>query len=330
MTLTLTDHSRAPTPQRVPRPRLSATWPFTLLFAWLPLWWVLGLWQVMFFAMALPMAIYLMRQRTIEAPRGFGLWLLFTAWLLTGYFVLQVDAPGAVPGTSLNRYITFTYRLGWYVVSAIAALYVLNTRRLVSTQKMVNAVAWLFVMLVGGGTIGLIAPEVKFPSALQAALPGAIANHPFVHSLVHVQFAQVHHFLNEPQPRPSAPFAVTNEWGLVMALTLPFFVIAWWNKGKPWRIAMLPVLGLATVTVISSLNRGVWGAIVLTVLLLVLREAVQGRMRAVMGLGAVAVIGALAITMTPLGDLVTQRFENQHSNERRASLGLLEIGRAHV
>lgn len=308
-----------------PAARLRPTWPLTLLFAALPLWWLLGVWQIMFFVVAIPMAAYLMKRRSNEAPRGFGLWLLFVAWLVSGYLVLQVNAPGAVPGASAARYVTFSYRLGWYIVSTIVALYVLNTRRIVSTQRIVSAVAWLFVMLVGGGLIGLVAPTVSFPSVLQSMLPGGVANHPFVHSLVHVQFAQVHYFLSEPQARPSAPFAVTNEWGLTTALTLPFFVVAWWKRGGGWRIAMIPVLLGAVVTVISSLNRGVWASILVVLFFLLVREVARKNVRAVLTLVAVASIGVVLLMATPLGDLVAERFDNQHSNARRSSLGLLAV-----
>lgn len=305
--------------------KLAPTWPLTLLFAGLPVWWLLGVWQIMFFVMAVPMAAYLMRQRSIEMPRGFGLWLLFIGWLLTGYLVLQVDAPGAVPGNSANRYITFSYRLGWYAISAIVALYVVNTRRLITTHRIACAVAWLFVMLIIGGTIGLLAPNLSFPSALQTVLPGGIASHPFVHSLIHVQFAQVHHFLSEPQARPSAPFAVTNEWGLATVMTLPFFVIAWWKRGGPWRVAMLVILAAAVVAIVSSLNRGVWAAVLAILLFLVGREVLRARVQAVLALIAIAILGTIAVTSTPLGDLVSERFDNQHSNERRSSLGTLAL-----
>lgn len=169
--------------------RLNPAWPLTVPLVGLPIWWVLGVWQLMFLAMAVPMAIYLLRQRSIAMPRGFGVWLVWLAWLLTGLFVLQVDAPYAVPGTNMNRYLVFAFRYAWYLVATIAALYVINTRHILSSQKVIQAVSWFFVWLVGGGLLGLLAPGIDLPSVLQVLLPNSLANNSFINSFTHIQSA---------------------------------------------------------------------------------------------------------------------------------------------
>ena len=71
-------------------------------------------------------------------------------------------------------------------------------------------------------------------------------------------------FLGYEQGRPSAPFSFTNEWGLHLALTLPFFVVGWFYRASLRRrlfgsgvLALLPV-----VPVVASLNRGLWLALI--------------------------------------------------------------------
>lgn len=300
-------------------------WPLAVLFLGLPLWWVLGVWQLMFFVMAVPMAAFLMKQRKVAMPRGFGIWLLWLGWLLSGLLVMQVDAPGAVPGSGAARYLTFGYRFGWYVIATIVALYVLNARHRLSIEKVARGVAWLFVMLVAGGLLGVLLPTLSFPSVLQLVLPGGLGRHPFVHDLIHVQVAQVQTLLGDPQARPSAPFAYTNEWGLVTACTMPFFLVAWWNRGRPWRIGLVVVMAVATFTIVSSLNRGMWAAIAVMAAFVVIRSALRGRVKLLVAATVVVIALGVVLLATPMGDLMTARFDNPHSDEGRANLGIRAV-----
>src|SRR5699024_3004651 len=138
---------------------------------------------------------------------------------------------------------------------------------------------WFFVILVAGGLLGLAAPNLDFPSLLQAALPRGLAKQALVQDLLHVQVAQVQAFLADPQARPSAPFPFTTEWGLVIACTLPYCVAAWWQRGRTWRVAAVVVLIAAGIAIISSLNRGTWVAGLAMAAFLILRSAALGKVR---------------------------------------------------
>src|SRR5699024_12394406 len=98
-------------------------------------------------------------------------------------------------------------------------------------------------------------------------------------ALHHLQFAQVQTYLGDPQARPSAPFPYTNEWGLVIACTLPYFVAAWWHRGRTWRVATTLVLIAAALAVIPSLNPATRVAILAMVGSLILRQAALGKVR---------------------------------------------------
>src|SRR5699024_7579347 len=154
-------------------------------------------------------------------PQGFGVWLMWMAWLVTGLLVMQVDAPGTVSESSLTRYFPFGYRFAWYLVATIVALYIINARPRIPTERISRILAWFFVILVVGGLLGTFLPNLSFPSVLQLALPRALAEQSFVRDLLQVQVAQVQSFLGDSRARPSAPFPYTNEWGLVTACTLP-------------------------------------------------------------------------------------------------------------
>ncbi|WP_157074623.1 hypothetical protein [Janibacter corallicola] len=286
------------------------------------MWWILGVWQLMFFAMTVPMLRELMRYRSTLMPRGFGVWLMWLAWLLTGLFVMQVHAPGTLPDSSLTAYLPFAYRFAWYVAATVVALYVVNARPRISPEWISRVLAWFFVILVAGGLLGLAAPNLDFPSLLQAALPRGLAKQALVQDLLHVQVAQVQAFLGDPQARPSAPFPFTNEWGLVIACTLPYFVAAWWHRGRTWRVAAVVVLIAAGIAIISSLNRGTWVAVLAMAAFLILRSAALGKVRLLaLAVGLVVAAGALVL-VTPLGDLVQARLDSPHSDQVRSNLGI--------
>src|SRR5699024_799575 len=120
----------------------------------------------------------------------------------------------------------------------IVLLYVINSRQFLTTQRIADALGWMFVALLGGGIIGVLMPTLEFPSLLEMLLPNGLASNGFVNSLIHPQVAQVHTFLGYEEPRPSAPFAYTNEWGLATAVTLPFFIVSWWKRRRVRRWLM--------------------------------------------------------------------------------------------
>ena len=45
-------------------------WPLAVVFVPFPLWWALGMSEFICMFMAVPMALYLLRQRRVQVPRG--------------------------------------------------------------------------------------------------------------------------------------------------------------------------------------------------------------------------------------------------------------------
>lgn len=315
-----------PQASRHSRPRwdVGNGWPLVAIFAGMPLWWILGLVQLIFVVMVVPMLMHLARQRVL-LPRGFALWALFLVWVLGGVLVLQVDAPDAVPGESSGRYLTFAVRVAWYTIAAIVLLYVVNTRASLSTARISSAVSWMFLVLVAGGLLGMVAPDLSIPSALEVVLPQSLTANPTVNNLIHPQTAQLHTFLGYVEPRPSAPFAYTNEWGLAIALTAPFFVASWWGRGPAWRAGMILLLAVAALPVTSSLNRGLWGALLVMALFVVVRAALRGNLVVLGGLLVGGLLAAALILSSPLGELVSARLDTPHSNEGRGNLSALSV-----
>lgn len=303
-----------------PGPRLlKPGWPLAVLYLGFPLWWALGLAQLIFFAMAAAMAVILHRQRPLRVPRGFALWALFLVWMLAGVFLVRAVAPGTVPGGGLGRYAGFMVWAGWYLAVSIVMLYVANTARQVSTQRIVRLLAWMFVVTTGFGLLAVLVPTLEFQSPMELLLPQQLVGSNYVRTLVHPSLSSTSDFLGYVQPRPTAPFPYSNAWGNNFALYLPFFVLAWFGRDAGWRKKVGPLVLVAAIFPVTfSLNRGLWLSLTVAAVYAAVRLAVNGRGRALQALVAAVVVGGIAFVSSPLYDTILLRVETPHSNERRA------------
>ena len=303
-----------------PAPRfLKPGWPLAVLYLGFPLWWALGLAQLIFFAMAAAMAVILHRQRPLRVPHGFALWVLFLVWMLAGALLVRAEAPGTMPGGGLGRLAGFTVRAGWYLAITIVMLYVANTARVVPTQRIVRLLGWMFVVTAAFGMLAVLAPTLEFRSAVELLLPRRMTSSNFISALVHPSLATSSDFLGYVQPRPTAPFPYSNAWGNNIALYLPFFVLGWFGRDGGWRRKVGPLVLLAAIIPITfSLNRGLWLSLALAATYAAFRLAINGRGRALQILVVAVVIGGIGFASSPLYDTLALRVETPHSNDRRA------------
>ena len=116
----------------------------------------------------------------------------------------------------------------------------INTRETLSTRRVARIMSAMFLTIVAGGILGLVAPSSSSPSVLEMVLPGGLANQQFIYKMIHPTAAQTMEVLGYSSPRPSAPFFFTNTWGLNVAVFLPFFVLGWTGKDSGWRRALSP------------------------------------------------------------------------------------------
>lgn len=292
----------------------------TLVFATLPLWWLAGLysftWQIVGFFLLLA----LLRRRSVVFPRGFGIWLLFLAWVPLA--ALQLKDAGDM--------LLFAQRLSVLASATIIFLYVFNSsRERLPDRTIVNALTLYWAMLVVGGFLGVLFPNVSFHSPIEKILPGGLLGNPFVHDQVHVYFAQVHTFLGYPVGRPSAFFTYTNTWGSILAVLTPFVFAALADTKSALRRKLLAaLLVLSAIPIVVSLNRGVWLALGLGLTYAFIRFALSRQLRAVAVLASVAALVVTLLFVTPVGGLVTERLANPHSNTVREALYAEAIDRS--
>jgi polysaccharide biosynthesis protein PslJ len=290
---------------------LPAGWPLYALLVGFPVWWLLGLAEFIWMLLAIPMLVSLAMRGDVRAPRGFGIWLLFLGWMLIS--VTQIDQP--------SRLLSFSYRAAVYLSVGVVLLYVYNLPRQVPIRSVVMALVAFWLVVVAGGLLGLLVPQGRLTTPLELLLPPSVANNPFVADMVHPPFAQVHDFVGYPVPRPTAPFVYTNAWGGNIALLTPIAIaaigVARSNLGRNWiRLALL----VSLVPIVFSLDRGVWISLGAALVYMAVRVAIRGRARALASLIALMAVISALVVFTPLLQLIQDRIDNPHSNERRASL----------
>ncbi len=297
-------------------------WPLAVVVLGFPLWWLLGVASFLPFAMALAMAWQLRRHRLLLVPQGMGWWLVFVVWVGFGLFVLYANAPGAVPGGGGGRILVFGYNLGLYLVCTVAALWLVNsTEAELPFGSVVSVLSWFYVFTAAGGLLGVLFPTLDFPSVLEVVLPRSLTQNDFVLSRIHPGLSDIQDVLGTPEPRPKAPFAYANTWGSVVALSLPFFLDAWIRRGsRARRLAGMGILLVSLVPIVYSLNRGLWVCLAAGIGLLVLLQARKGRLVVLLALGASLALAATVLLASPLGQIIGDRLENQHSNDRREQL----------
>ena len=318
--MTAEELTARPAPSQPPGPRfLKPGWPLAVLYLGFPLWWALGLAQLIFFLMAAAMVVILRRQRPLRVPRGFTPWLLFLIWMLAGALLVRANAPDTVPGGGFGRLAGFTVWACWYFAITIVMLYVANTARQVPTQRIVRLLGWRFVVTTGCGVRAVLVPTLEFKSPMELVLPQQLVSTNFVRTLVHPSLSSTSDFLGYVQPRPTAPFPYSNAWGNNLALYLPFFILGWLGRDGGWRRKVGPFILVAAVFPITfSLNRGLWISLALAAIYAAVRLAVNGRGRALQALVAAVLVGGLVFVSSPLYDTLLLRVETPHSNDRRA------------
>ncbi|WP_412540574.1 hypothetical protein R8Z50_32995 [Longispora sp. K20-0274] len=313
----------APPTRPLERPRaprwlpLPPAWPVLGLLALYPLWWALGLGVLIFPLMALPMGWWLLRNRPIQVPPGFGLWLLFLLAVLGSVIALGYQPAGTLPGGFVGRLPGVGFRVIEYSSLTVLLLYIGNLPRAVLPQKRIVALlGWLFVVTVGGGLLGVFAGHWEFSSPVEMLLPHKLRSMGFIKSLVHPAAAQVMDvFGGMDIPRPAAPWGYTNTWGNNYCLLVGFFVIWAFATRRRWLAGTLLVVSV--LPVVYSLNRGLWIGLGVMALYLAARLAAQGRLWPLFGLAATTAVVAVLLAASPLGDLVNARVEHGKSNDVR-------------
>lgn len=290
---------------------LLPSWPFTTLFALLPLWWVIGAIDFIWFAAAAVMALYLLRSRSVSVPRGFGIWLLFLAW--SSFAVVHLD--------TMSRLVGFTYRQLLYVAATVIFLYLYNARRHITSRHIAGTMTIYWLTTVAGGYLGLLFPTGSLRTPLSYLMPSGLLNNELVNLMVIRTFAQFDpDSWGDTAARPTAPFHYTNNWGNAYSMLLPFvilYLIRIRGERRFWLLAA--TLPVSLVPAYLTLNRGMFIGLGVALAYAAFRLALQGRRGPVLVIALAGIAAAIVFVLTPAQDRLTDRLETSSSTTTRAS-----------
>jgi O-antigen/teichoic acid export membrane protein len=301
---------------REARPRLSVTWPLTVLFVAFPIWWALGLSGLIWTVLPVPMLVALIWRQRTRAPVAALLWFAFVSWaLMSG---LQLES-----GTKI---LTFTYRLALYAGAGVLFLYVYNLPRSSRLDVKVLRILTLFWMVVvAGGYVGMLVGSHAFTAPLEYLLPHALRNQPFVQELVQPVFGTVENFLGFPVTRPAAPFPYTNDWGGNIAVLTPVAFAAMAAAGPGLRRKVIVGFLVASIVpMVVSLNRGMFLSLAVGVAYVAIRLALRGRVTALVSLLGLLTMLVVIVAVTPLGHLVIANISSTHGHSNATRLSVTQ------
>ena len=316
--------------RRYPALLLPYGWPIYLICYGFPVLWLLGLAEFIWPIVGLAMLISLtMQRKSIRVPKGFAIYALFLMWVVVS--AIGLHGGGTTTGSTADKIVGFIYRFCLYCSAPIFGLYIFNApKRLLPNKAVVQAMVVFWLVVVGGGFLGLALPHLQITTVMAKLIPKHFQGNSFVSNLVHPKTAQIQSFLGFPVPRPAAPFVFTNDWGGNYALLVPFLLAAWINNE---RIGRNPIVRLAIplslIPVIVSLNRTLWASLALIAIYGAIRFGARRQvMTVIRGAFVVGLLGGMLVFLSPIHTLIADRLAHPHSNQGRANLYNQSIGLA--
>lgn len=300
-------------------------WPLVGLLAAFPLWWLLGLGQFIFWIMAVPMVLDLLRRPSIKVPPGFGLWGLFLVWTAVSVAFIGMRPTDTVAGSA--GLLGYLMREVNYLVVTVALLYVGNlSQRELSNRRIVKLLGWLCIVTVGGGLLGTFVPGFSITSPLEMVLPDGLASDGYMQTLIRPESAQIMDVLGYEAPRPKAPWEYTNSWGNNLSLLVIWLFIGWWTMGGRIQRCICAVsLALAVIPVIYSLNRGLWVGLAIIAAYVAWRFLRGGKVLTLVVLAFLTLLVGVGVMASPLFDVVEGRLANPHSDDGRTAASLAAV-----
>ncbi len=293
--------------------RILPAWPFLLLFAGFPVWWVLGLGSFAPQICAIPMVVLMAVRGGIRFPRIYWLFLAFLLCILASSVMLD----------SLSRTIGYVVRVSNFTAAAIVFLYVYNAGRgRLDDRRILGAILVFFTTVVFGGWLGVLVPKGRIETITSKLLPESIASNSYVDNLVRPPFAEVQTPFGSPITfnRPSAPFAYTNGWGVnyTLMVFVAFAMIALF-RSQLVRLYVVVLLALSIVPAMATGNRGMMLAIGVFTLYGVIRLALRGRTGPLITLLTAGALGLVVLGPFVLGALEA-RLAYSDTNNTRAGI----------
>ncbi len=287
-------------------------WPLVTMFAFMPLWWALGVWYFVWPFFGLAMFVLLTTRGRVRLPTGTSLWLI----------LLAVIALSATRLDRITQLFVFTLRFGHLLTAFIVGVYVYNLARdKVPWVRIANPLIIFFFAMVALGWLGVLMPKFSMPSPFELVLPERVAGERFITDITRLDSTEFNPRSDNPIYRPAAPYPYTNNWGTAYCFLVPvalaYLMVV---KRGGMRLAVLIALPLSIVPAFLTLNRGMFIGLGAGVLYLLGREIARGRVRLMLPVGAILLAGGIVTLFIPVIDLITNRTSTTDTTSDRFDL----------
>ena len=300
-----------PTAFRVRIPRLPV-WPLVAMFTLVPVWWALGIFFIVWPFFGVVLFVLLTVRGKVLRPTGTMLWLIFLG-------IIAVTATRLEHWTSV---ILFALRFGHLVTAFLVGVYVYNlAREGTPWARIVNPLLVFWLCMVAFGWFGVLFPRFSVPSPFQILLPDGIASERYITDITSLDATEFNKLSPNPIYRPSAPFPYTNNWGTAYCFLVPFVLACLTVVRRRWMMIVLLVsLPLSIQPAYLTLNRGMFIGLAVGVLYLLLRELARGRVRLLLPIAGILMLGWIITLFVPVFELITSRTTTTYSNRDRFDL----------
>jgi hypothetical protein len=296
----------------VARLRALPLWPLYVMFALMPVWWLLGGLYLFWPLFAALLAVLLVLRGRVALPTGALAWLV----------LIGLMAVSATRLPKMTGLFGVGLRLGFAVSALIVYLYVYNAARSgVSWQRLFRPLCLFWLGMVALGWIGFFAPKFALTTPVEMLMPQSISSERMIKALTHSHATEYNALGSNPYYRTAAPFPYTNNWGTGFDILVPCVVAYLTSVRHGWlRIALIVSLPLSLVPAFLTLNRGMFIGLGAGLVYLGLRALLRGDVRLIASIAGVAVLAWVATLVIPVDDLINNRVENTDSTSDRLDL----------
>jgi len=299
-----------PTRSRTLRPT-RATWPLWGITAGMPAMFLLGFHGLIWPLVGVVLLVRVLTSRKTVFPWSTVPLVIFVLW-----------TPLSMSATKFSSLPVFVYRWSLFAGCLAILVWIVNLDDdVLPTTRIVDWMAALWICTIAFGYIAQLAPHLDTPSLTSIVL-GPVGKISFVARISDYHLADINEFLTSSYARPAAPWSAANSWGAAVGILTPFFVRSWLVEAKGRRRTTGIVLLLASaLPIILSANRGLWIALGFSMVYFAARKGLRGKFGALAVMLIMVGLVAVALVVTPAGQLVMNRINGStDSNTARSEL----------
>lgn len=288
-------------------------WPVLALLWGFPLFWLLGATVITGVLLTVVMLSYLAHHRAVRFVPGVYAFTAFVVWVI----------PCAIMLDSTARLMGYAYRFSILAIVGTALVYTISAGSQLSRRSIVNGLTFVWFVTIAGGVLGLLLPEVRLSTPVGLLLPESLTGNDYVHDLFFPPLAEVQHPFGSPTTfvRPSAPFPYANSWGVAIVLLTPVAVACFLQaRSRLLRGAIVVGLAVMIAPAMATSNRGMFAALVLAAVYVVVRLAIRDRAAPVLSIAVLGVVGAVVLVANGLLAQISARQQYGDSSGTRFTL----------